>query len=116
MKESISVAGTTATASIRQQEAGLPALTLAVLHERQLHQLVLHEGGSHQLRTQQHKSALSTILLWRRLGWSVRPSRYLHGERVRERGNALQGFVGAAAAASSQRHAGRDEEMVRLPR
>lgn len=50
------------------------------------------------------------------LGWSVCPSRYLHGERVRERRNTLQGFVGAAAAASSQWHAGRDEEVVRLPR
>lgn len=48
-------------------------------------------------------------------GWDG-ASRYLHGERVRERGNTLQGFIGAAAAASSQRHAGRDEEVVRLPR
>lgn len=57
IEDIISVAGSTARVATRQQEAGLPALTLAVLHERQLHQLVLHEGGSHQLRKQQHKSA-----------------------------------------------------------
>lgn len=65
-----------------------PALTLAVLNERQLDELVLHEGSSHQL----------------------------HGERVREQRNAFQGFVGTAAAASPQRHAGWDEKMMRLPR
>lgn len=29
----------------------LPALTLAVLDERQLNELMFHEGGSHQLHT-----------------------------------------------------------------
>lgn len=46
----ISEAGTK-VASKRPRKADLPALTLAVLHERQLHQLVLHEGGPHQLHT-----------------------------------------------------------------
>lgn len=31
----------------------LPALTLAVLNEGQLDELVLHEGGLHQLRLEQ---------------------------------------------------------------
>lgn len=73
MKEMISVAGTTATAAIGQQEAALPALTLAVLHERQLHQLMLHEGGSHQLRTTTqvsitHNSAVKTAGMERASG------------------------------------------------
>lgn len=41
---------------------------------------------------------------------------YLHGECVRERRNTLQGLISAAAATSPHRDAGRDEEMVRLPR
>lgn len=44
------------------------------------------------------------------------PGWYLHRERVCERGDALQSLVSAAAAASSQRHAGRDEKAVSLSR
>lgn len=57
-----------------------------MLDEGQLDELVLHVGGPHQL----------------------------HGERVREQGDALQGLVGAATAASPQRHAGWDEKTMRL--
>lgn len=41
---------------------------------------------------------------------------YLHGECVCEQGNTLQGLVSTAATTPPHRHAGRDEEMVRLPR
>lgn len=114
----ISAAGTKAVASKRPRQADLPALTLAVLHERQLHQLVLHEGGPHQLHTHTQTTRLAspTYLTRHRLGLSAPVSGYLHGERVRERGNTLQGFIGAAASASPQRDAGRHKEMVRLPR
>lgn len=64
----------------------------------------------------QTKLASPTHLTRHRLGLSAPASGYLHGERVRERGNTLQGFIGAAASASPQRNAGRHEEMVRLPR
>lgn len=43
----------------------LPALTLAVLDKGQLNELMLHEGGPHQLHTDQRILSLSTHILSR---------------------------------------------------
>lgn len=51
-----------------------------------------------------------------RWGFSAGVRPYLHGECVCERGNTLQGLVRATAATAPHRHAGRDEEVVGLPR
>lgn len=93
----------------------LPALTLAVLDERQLNELMFHEGRSHQLHTEQKifRHHLSNI---NHLQCVYSVCVYLHGECVCERRNTLQGLVSTAASTSPHRHAGWDEEMVRLPR
>lgn len=91
----------------------LPALTLAVLDEGQLDELVLHVGGPHQLRTDQKMNCSGQLLGTEAVKFACL-GRYLHGERVREQGDALQGLVGAATAASPQRHAGWDEKTMRL--